>query len=139
MINRKKNNISSPHQQRSSHSFYAMMTIAFIMCLLMFVLTAVAKNVTYASADPVLELLDVEKTELASSSGASDCLLLYENDDMGNMGYREMSSILSQMKIRFDALECTQATADMVEDYDYLVFWVTDYRYLGDLLGTRKS
>ena len=80
MRNEKKNNTSSPHQHRSGHSFYAMMTIAFIMCLLMFVLTAVAKNVTYASADPVLELLDVEKTELEQSFGESDCLLLYEND-----------------------------------------------------------
>ena len=139
MRNEKKNNTSSPHQHRSGHSFYAMMTIAFIMCLLMFVLTAVAKNVTYASADPVLELLDVEKAELEQSFGESDCLLLYENDAMGNMGYQEMSAILSQMRIRFDALECTQASADMLEDYHYLVLSVTHYQYLGDLLGTVKT
>lgn len=139
MMNSKKKNIFSPHQHRSGHSFFAMMTIAFIMCLLMFVLTAVAKNVTYASADPVLELLDVEKTELEHSSGKSDCLLLYENDAMGNMGYQEMSAILSQMKIRFNALECTQVSADMLENYHYLVISVTHYQYMGDLLGTVKT
>ena len=74
MMNSKKKNIFSPHQHRSGHSFFAMMTIAFIMCLLMFVLTAVAKNVTYASADPVLELLDVEKTEYGLSGNVGNSL-----------------------------------------------------------------
>lgn len=134
MENRKKNGRAG-----SGSPFSSMLTTAFLMCMLMLVLIKVAKNVTYTSTGPSLSLLDVEKTELAHASQKADCLLLYEDDAMGNLGLREMSAVLGQMKVGFDALECTRAEADVLEQYRYLVLSVTHYQYLGDLLASVKG
>ena len=139
MANRKKSGSPVPHRARFGSSFSGMLTIACLMCVLMFVLITVAKNVTYTSSGPSLALLDMEQTEIGHTSQKADCLLLYEDDDTGNMGFREMSAILSQMKVSFDTLECTQAEADVLENYRYLVLSVTHYQYLGELLGNVKS
>lgn len=139
MANRKKRGNAPSHRPKFHSSFSSMLPTAFLMCMLMFVLIMVARNVTYKSSNPSLALLDIDKTQIGHSSQKSDCLLLYEDDAMGNMGCREMSAILSQMKVPFDALECTQAEADILEDYGTLVLSVTHYQYLDDLLGNLKS
>lgn len=139
MANRKKSGNPAPRRARSGSSFFSMLTTAFLMCVLMFVLITVAKNVTYTSTGPCLPLLDVEKKEIGQTFQKADCLLLYEDDDTGNMGCREMSAILSQMKVCFDTLECTRAEADVLENYRYLVLSVTHYQYLDELLGNVKS
>lgn len=139
MANRKKSGNPVPRRARPGSSFSGMLTIAFLMCMLMFVLITVAKNVTYTSTGPSLALLERKETELRHSTEKAGCLLLYEDDAMGNMGRREMDAILSQMKVRFDTLECTQPEADVLEDYRFLVLSVTHYQYLDDLLGSLKS
>lgn len=139
MANQNKSGGSVPRRARSGSSFFSMLSIACLMCMLMFVLITVAKNVTYTSSGPSIPLLDIKKTQLRHASQKADCLLLYEDDSMGNMGCREMSAILSQMKVPFDTLECTQAEADVLENYRYLVLSVTHYQYLGDLRGNMKS
>lgn len=120
-------------------SFTSMLPTAFLMCAVMFVLIMVARNVTYKSSSPSLALLDTDKVQLLHSDRAAECLLLYEDDAMGNMGLREMSAILSQMKVRYDTLECAQAEADVLDAYDTLVLSVTHYQYLDELLGNLKS
>ena len=120
-------------------SFASMLPTAFLMCVVMFVLIMVARNVTYKSSSPSLALLDTDKVQLLHSDRAAECLLLYEDDAMGNMGLREMSAILSQMKVRYDTLECAQEEADVLDAYDTLVLSVTHYQYLDELLGNLKS
>ena len=69
----KKDN-STPDQDRSG-TFFSMLPVAIVMCALVLVLAAVAKNVSYTSQGPSLELLDVEKQDITHLSGKSDCLL----------------------------------------------------------------
>ena len=133
----KKDN-STPDQDRSG-TFFSMLPVAIVMCALVLVLAAVAKNVSYTSQGPSLELLDVEKQDITHLSGKSDCLLIYEDDTMGTMGLNEMMSVLSQMKIPFDALECGDVQAEMLADYSELVLSVTHYQYLGEVLGDIRS
>ena len=139
MKNRKNSGNPVPRRARSQSSFFSMLITAFFMCVLMCVLIMEAKNVTYTSSGPSLALLDVEKTEIKHVSGKAECLLIYEDDAMGNMGCREMSAILSQMKVPFDTMECTQPAADVLENYSDLVLSVTHYQHLGELLGNVKS
>ena len=130
---------AAPRKAGRRKSFTNLLSIALLMCMLMFVLVAAAKNVTYTSSEPCIRLLEVEKTELEHSSEGADCLLLYEDEVMGNMGLREMSAILSEMRVHYDALECGEAKPDILENYSYLVLSVTHYQYLGELLGSVKS
>lgn len=130
---------STPRRSRDSGTFFSMLPIALVMCALMLVLTAVVRNVSYTSQGPSLELLDVEKQDLTHPEGKADCLLVYEDDIMGTNGLNEMTAILSQMKVSFDALECGDVRAEMLEDHSYLVLSVTHYQYLGDVLGDIKS
>ena len=108
---------AAPLKAGRRKSFTNLLSIALLMCMLMFVLVAAAKNVTYTSSEPCIRLLEVEKTELEHSSEGADCLLLYEDEVMGNMGLREMSAILSEMRVHYDALECGEAKPDMLENY----------------------
>lgn len=135
---RKKDN-STAQQSRGGGTFFSMLPIVFVMCALMLVLTAVVKNVSYTSQGPSLELLNVEKQDITHLPGASDCLLIYEDDMMGTMGLEEMTAVLSQMKVRFDALECGDIQAEMLENYSYLVLSVTHFQYLGEVLGNIKA
>lgn len=139
MTIRKERGDGTPRRAEFGNSFSGMLTIVCLMCVLMFVLITVAKNVTYTSTGPRIELLKLEKNQIERSSQKAECLLLYEDDAMGNMGCREMDAILTQMKIPFDTLECTQAAADTLDGYRYLVLSVTHYPYLGDMLGNLKS
>ncbi|MGN1248439.1 MAG: DUF2194 domain-containing protein, partial [Candidatus Spyradocola sp.] len=118
--------------------FTSLVPIALLMCLLMFVLITAARNVTYTATGPSLALLDVDKSQLEHAAGEAECLLLYEDDAAGIMGYQEMSAVLEQMKVRFDALECSQAPEGLGA-YRYLVLSVTHYQHLGELLGEVKS
>lgn len=130
-----------PRKKRNGFagSFYSMLSTAFIMCALMFVLIAVAKNVIYTSAEASVPLLDIPKSQVSESSGRADTLLIYEDDAMGSKGLEEMTAILSQMKIPCDILEHMDAPEQMPEKYDYLVLSVTHYQYLGTLLGNLKD
>ena len=122
----KKDN-STPQQSRGG-TFFSMLPIALVMCALMLVLTAVVKNVSYTSQGPSLELLDVEKQDIAHPVEKADCLLFYEDDAMGTTGLEEMTAVLSQMKVPFDVLECGDIRAEMLEDYSHLVLSVTHYQ-----------
>ena len=133
----KKDN-STPQQSRGG-TFFSMLPIALVMCALMLVLTAVVKNVSYTSQGPSLELLDVEKQDIAHPVEKADCLLFYEDDAMGTTGLEEMTAVLSQMKVPFDVLECGDIRAEMLEDYSHLVLSVTHYQYLGEVLGDIKT
>lgn len=137
-MRRKKDNFT-PGEARSGGTFFNMLPTALVMCLLMLVLIAVAKNVTYTSQDPSLELLSVGKEETVHPAQAAACLLIYEDDAMGTMGLEEMSAVLSQMKVPFDTLECGDVEENPLKDYSYLVLSVTHYQYLGDLLGSIKT
>ena len=107
----KKTQSGVPKPRRSGYRrvFTSLLPIALLMCLLMFVLITAARNVTYTATGPSLALLDVDKSQLEHAEGEAECLLLYEDDAAGIMGYQEMSAVLEQMKVRFDALECAQA------------------------------
>lgn len=130
---------AAPRRGGRRKSFTNLLSIALLMCILMFVLVAAAKNVTYTSSEPSISLLEVKKSELEHSSESADCLLIYEDEDTGNDGLREMSAVLSEMRVRYDVLECSRAEPDVLENYRYLVLSVTHYQYLGELLGSIKS
>ena len=136
----KKTQSGVPKPRRSGYRrvFTSLLPIALLMCLLMFVLITAARNVTYTATGPSLALLDVDKSQLEHAEGEAECLLLYEDDAAGIMGYQEMSAVLEQMKVRFDALECAQAPEELGA-YRYLVLSITHYQHLGELLGEVKS
>lgn len=134
----KKDNFTRRHP-RTGGSFFSMLPIALVMCALMLVLTAVVNNVSYTLQEPRLELLAVEKQDVLRPEGDADCLLIYEEDAAGLMGRDEMTAVLSQMKVRFDALECWDVRADILGNYSYLVLSVTHYQYLGNVLGDIKA
>lgn len=134
-----KNDKLTPQQPRIGGTFFSMLPIALVMCALVLVLITVVRNVSYTPHGSSLELLDVKKQDILHPEGNADCLLIYEDDIMGTMGLDEMTAILSQMKTRFDTVECGDVRGDELGDYSYLVLSVTHYQYLGEFLGDLKA
>ncbi|MGN0779688.1 MAG: DUF2194 domain-containing protein [Aristaeellaceae bacterium] len=134
-----RNTPSTPPANQRRRSFSTMLSIALLMGMLMFVLIAAARNVTYTAAEMRIPLLSTDKTLLQQAPAQTDCLLLYEEDSMGLMGLREMRAILSQLRVGFDELSCDNAAQLSLAPYSTLVLSVTHYQLLGELLGEIKT
>lgn len=139
MAKEKITDSSGKHRPGFGTSLYGMLGTCGILCLLIFVLLVAAKNVSYTVREAGLPLLDTAGDVNDRPRGAAECLLLYQDDVMGQLGLEEMSAILSQMKVSYDTAECAESSEEALEQYSALVLSVTNYQHLENIIGSIKE
>ncbi len=118
--------------------FTRMQAVIVIFFALILVLIVFQKNVVYQPQERVLELLPQETKEERAERLAEretlnkECLLIWQDSEMGKNGREEMSAILDQMRIPFDALEAGEFEWETPDDYTHIVLSLDDLGLLGE-------
>ena len=63
-----------------------------------------------------------------------ECLIIWEDDDMGRQGLELMEDILSQMKIPYETVQGEESNRHDLEDYETVVLSVTHWNILDETL-----
>ncbi len=100
-----------------------------LLALIVFVLQ---RNVVYRAAKRVIEPYAVEAMAQTGASQHPECLILWEEDEMGLLGRNMMEQILGQMKIPYVSAEGKEGELYKFGEYQTVVLSMTHWNLLDE-------
>lgn len=114
--------------------FRKLQTVIVVFLLLVGVLCFVQWNVPYEEQERELEPVEQDSRDLVTLDQDPECLIIWEDDDMGRQGLELMEDILSQMKIPYETVQGEESNRHDLEDYETVVLSVTHWNILDETL-----
>lgn len=114
--------------------FRKLQTVIVVFLLLVGVLCFVQWNVPYEEQERELEPVEQDSLDLVTLDQDPECLIIWEDDDMGRQGLELMEDILSQMKIPYETVQGEESNRHDLEDYETVVLSVTHWNILDETL-----
>ena len=147
-------NINHRHKRRNTilakAGFDGLYIIGAVFCLTMAALVLLQMNIQYSIRPDRLSIMSKEElsrikttenaTGVVKATGDGRVLLVLEyGDDQSEIAGKTWIPILNQMKIPYDAFDVIDFRADLLKNYDKLVFVITNYRKLTVDIGSIKD
>ena len=118
-------------KRKSRPRFLHLLEILVIYTAMFAVVLSVGRSVLYGSKTNIVTILEEGDFEGTVEPENASTILIWEKDDAGQEGRREMGAILSQMKIPFTEKESKEFAASDLNGKKNAVLAVTDLNVLG--------
>lgn len=111
--------------------FLYLLQILVIYALMFAVVLSAGRNVLYRTGKNIVTILEKGDFSGEVVPETARTILVWEKDETGREGKREMEAILSQMRVPFKDTEATKFRISDVEDMETVILSVTDLSILG--------
>lgn len=108
--------------------------ILFLFVIFLAVIYGLQRNVSYQQREKIIEPYAVEAVSPNATKQPAECLILWEADELGQMGLELMEQVLGQMKIPYAVAEGKKGEYQNLWEYQTIVLSMTHMNLLDEAL-----